>query len=154
MVSKLINMVKIKLLVFLLFVFSTSFGQSFDKLIDDKIQTAIKTIPQIKTDTIGVVKTVATSGVINIDTLVVGRNQGGWFELSLSGGKARAVIVCYISNTNGVNTVDLRNPAYPFTGLTGGKFEVVDPKTTNNNVVVRVTGTLAITDWKYTRYNK
>ncbi len=126
-------------------------AQSFDKLIDDKIQAAIKTIPVLKLDTIGVVKTVTASGTINIDTLTVGRNQGAWFELWVSSGIAYAQKICYVSNINGFNSISLSKDPYPFTGVTGGSFKAV---LLNNVVVVTITGNSTIREWKYSRYNK
>ncbi len=137
-----------RILIVMLFLPCLIKAQSFDKLIDDKIQAAIKTIPVLKLDTIGVVKTVTASGTINIDTLTVGKNQGAWFELWVSSGITYGQRLCYISNTNGFNFITLNKELYI---LTGAKFTV---ELLNNLVVVKITGSTAIKEWKYSRYNK
>lgn len=93
-------------------------------------------------DTIKVVTQIDTSGTFVIDTL----RGTGWFELDLSGGGASAVKKVYINN----NTLTRDNNPYAFTGLAGGKWEVIQ---SGNYVFVRVYGTTKRIKWKLVRLN-
>lgn len=101
-------------------------------------------------DTVGVINSVKWSGIFFIDTIRVQNNTSQYFLLSLKGGTAKAVKFVSVSNTQGVYKIVSNTNPIPFTGLTGGKFEVV---VINNLVMVKITGGKDIISWELKRIN-
>lgn len=101
-------------------------------------------------DTVGVISYVKWSGTFFIDTIKVQNNTSQYFLLSLKGGGAKAVKFISVSNTKGVYKVISNTNPIAFSGLTGGKFEVI---VVNNLVMVKITGGKDIISWELKRIN-
>lgn len=114
----------------------------------------LPTCATAQTDSVGVQRTVARAGTFNIDTIRLANNTGAWVDLYLTGttGKTfcRAKKSLYITNTDKVYKIVSNTNPITFTGLTGATWNVV---LENGYVVVKLTGTKDITNWKLTRLN-
>lgn len=144
-----------KLILLLLFTPLLSIAQ-IDKAVNDAIDSKLQVINAkidaitMSGDTVGVIKTVSRPGVFYIDTISVANNSGAWFDLLLAGNLARGAKRIYVTNTNGTYKINPSPFEITFTGMTGGSWEVA---VVNNIVMVKVTGTAVITNWKLTRLN-
>lgn len=98
-------------------------------------------------DTITYLKT-TRAGSFNFDTLSVPNNSSKQFEFVLTGYSTSNKVSClkevWISNTNGVYTVDRNLSVASFAGLTSGNFDVIK---SGSIVVARITGTTAVINW-------
>lgn len=101
-------------------------------------------------DTVGFINSVKWSGTFYLDTIKVQNNTSQYFLLSLKGTTATATKLIQVSNTNGVYKIISNTNPIPFSGLTGGKFEVV---VVNNLVMVKITGGKDIINWELKRIN-
>lgn len=101
-------------------------------------------------DTVGVISSVKWSGTFYIDTIKVKENTSQYFLLSLKGGTAKATKFILVTNTKGKYTIASNTNPLAFSGLTGGKLEVV---VVNNLVMVKVTGGKDIINWELKRIN-
>lgn len=134
-----------KLLI--LFILFSNSALAQKNALDSAIQKNIKQM-FVGADTTATVYTYSKSGSFNFDTIRIANNTFKHYTLTLTGYAVNNKVSCvkdiWVSNTNGVYSIDRNLSTVSFLGLTGGAFNIVKE---NGFIVVKVTGNTTIINW-------
>lgn len=150
-------------LIIILLLFPFAATAQIDQAVDNKINNSIG---QAKVDLQNIVKrgldssmqqviwytelqkTVSKSGTIQLDTLTAASGTTEVYQLVLTG-SGTAVRIVFVTNTGGVYSIRVTNPA-TYTGATGTAFNTTVDRA---GVVVSLTGNNTVRAYKYGRKN-